>query len=151
MTQHHNLTDDLASKAKDLREDAQGAIRTGAEKRADALRDAALDQATNAASAADAAAAEFGSDSLQARAAHQIADQVERVANRLRASDLSSVTRDVTTFARENPALFIGGAALIGFAATRFLKARSPNDAASDIGQADPWATTTTGGFDVPS
>jgi hypothetical protein len=43
-----------------------------------------------------------------------------------------------TDMARRNPMLFIGGAAIAGFAAARFLKARDPQPHAS--AQANPWA-----------
>lgn len=153
---HDDLTQDVTTKAHELGSEAKDAIRTEAERAAENLRDTAFDQATNAANAADAAAAEFDAGSLQARAAHQVADQVENLANQLRTKDLNTVTRDVSNFARNNPALFIGGAALLGFAATRFLKARDPQRVDYDTGSNDPWGTTATAnptsrGFDVPS
>jgi len=111
---------------------------------------------TNAANAANAAGAEFEGDSLQARVAHQVAEQVEGVAAQLRSADLGSITRDVSQFARKNPALFVGGAALLGFAATRFLKARDPEPEEHASKAGNPWGSprptsATTRGYDVPS
>ncbi|WP_299031412.1 hypothetical protein [uncultured Sulfitobacter sp.] len=156
MPTHDDLTQDVKTKAHDLGNNAKEAIYSEAERKTEQLRDAAAEKVTNAANAADAAANEFGSDSLQARAAHQIADQVEGLASRLRTVDLNTATRDVSNFARQHPALFIGGAALLGFAATRFLKARDPARVDYDNAARDPWSAqgtpnATTRGFDVPS
>ena len=41
----------------------------------------------------------------------------------VREQSLSSLTGDLTRFARQNPAVFLGGAALLGFAAARLMKA----------------------------
>lgn len=156
MTQHDSLTDDMKTTAQELGQDAKNAIRSEAEKATETVRDRAVDEATRAANAADAAASEFGADSIQARAAQQVADQVEGLANQLRHKDLNTLTRDVSNFARNNPALFIGGAALLGFAATRFLKARDPQRVDYDAERSDPWGTQATAhpasrGYDVPS
>ena len=126
MIKHDDITQDVTTKARELGSDAKSALRSEADRAAGNVRDSAVEKARNVANAADAAAAEFDAGSLQARAAQLVADQVEVLANKLRSSDLNSVTRDVSDFARKNPALFIGGAALLGFAATRFLKARDP-------------------------
>lgn len=156
MLKHDDLTQDVTSKAQELGNDVKQAVRSEAERTATDLRNQAADKVTNAANAADAAAAEFGTDSLQARAAHQVADQVEGLAERLRTADLNTVTRDVSNFARENPMLFIGGAALLGFAATRFLKARDPSRIDYSNTEGDPWSTqpsrtASVRGHDVPS
>lgn len=152
MLKHDDLTQDVKTKVHEIGGDAKDAIGAKADQAAANLRDHAVEQASNVANAADAVAAEFDVNSLQARAAQQVADQVEGLAHRLRATDLTSVTRDVSTFARANPAIFIGGAALLGLAATRFLKARDPNRVDFGVAQADPWNTAPkTGGYDVPS
>ncbi len=156
MIKHDDITQDVKNKAQELGEDAKEAIQIEAERKAADLRDRAAHKVDNAANAAEAAAAEFDYDSIQARAAHQVADQVQQLSERLRSTDLNSVTRDVSAFARKNPALFIGGAALLGFAATRFLKARDPNSRQHSGENSDPWgagptANTTSRGYDVPS
>jgi len=156
MIEHDSITQDVKTKAHELASDAKAAAQAEASDAADKMRAAATDEITAAANAADAAAAEFDPATIQARAAHQVADQVEGLANRLRTTDVGTLTRDVSNFARTNPALFIGGAALLGLAATRFLKARDPQRAQYAQPEADPWGTvpagaTATGGFDVPS
>ncbi|SFB11320.1 hypothetical protein SAMN05421688_2961 [Poseidonocella pacifica] len=87
-------------------------------------QDQAAGEAERVANAADAAAAEFDAGSFEAAAIGKIADEFEGVAARIRSTDLATATHEVTNFARKNPALFLGGAALLGFAAARFLKAR---------------------------
>ena len=66
---------------------------------------------------------EFGDDSYQAQAAEYLASNLTQAADMIRGKDLGSLVDDVTLFARRNPALFLGGAALLGFAAARMMKA----------------------------
>jgi uncharacterized protein YjbJ (UPF0337 family) len=57
----------------------------------------------------------------------QLAQRVEQISGYLEQKDLSEILRDTERFARRNPAIFIGGAMLLGFAAARFLKSSNPN------------------------
>lgn len=66
---------------------------------------------------------EFGDDSYQAQAAEYLASNLSQAADMIRNKDLGAIVDDVTLFARRNPALFLGGAALLGFAAARMMKA----------------------------
>ncbi|WP_179378794.1 hypothetical protein [Jannaschia marina] len=68
---------------------------------------------------------QFGADSYQAQAADYLADNLMHAADRIRAQDLDSIAHDASDFARRNPAVVLGGAALLGFAAARLLKASS--------------------------
>ena len=52
-------------------------------------------------------------------------DQVERFSVYLRDTDVDEIIGEVRGFARRRPALFLGGAASLGFLATRFLKSSS--------------------------
>lgn len=54
--------------------------------------------------------------------AEQAADQVERLSGYLRDRDPDRLLGDVEDFARERPAVFLGGAFLLAAAAARFLK-----------------------------
>ena len=60
-----------------------------------------------------------------AKAAHQAADHAGRLAGYLRDSDSNRVLDDTERFARQRPWLAGGLGALVGFAASRFLKASS--------------------------
>lgn len=66
---------------------------------------------------------EFGDDSYQARAADYLASNLQQAADVIRSKDLGTMVDDISTFARRNPGVFLGGAAVLGFAAARLLKA----------------------------
>lgn len=55
-----------------------------------------------------------------------IARQVETISNYFDRKDVREIARDVESFARRNPAVFIGGAFALGMLAARFLKSSSP-------------------------
>lgn len=54
--------------------------------------------------------------------ARKLADGLDSIAQALEANSLGDLSRELQDFARRNPALFIGGAALAGFMAGRFLR-----------------------------
>ena len=66
--------------------------------------------------------------------ADKAADQVERFSGYLRESDVDEIMDEVRNFARSRPALFLGGAAALGFFGTRFLKNSSEQDGGSTGG-----------------
>jgi hypothetical protein len=55
------------------------------------------------------------------------ASQVEHFANMLREQDLEQLMATTAQFARRQPALFLGAAFALGFAATRFIKSSAPS------------------------
>ena len=75
--------------------------------------------------------------------ADKAAEQVERFSGYLRENDVDQILDEVRNFARSRPALFLGGAAALGFFATRFLKSSSEEGASAGDGSgATPTATT---------
>jgi hypothetical protein len=56
-------------------------------------------------------------------------DQMRRFADQIRQKGVADMLDDVQAFARRRPALFIGGAFLIGIGIARFLKASSDRNA----------------------
>jgi hypothetical protein len=60
-----------------------------------------------------------------ARLADQLADRAERVAGYLERADGDRILRDVEDYARRNPWAVAAGGLVVGFAASRFLKASS--------------------------
>jgi hypothetical protein len=62
---------------------------------------------------------------IAARTIEMAADYVEDAAGKFRDGSLNDVIDGVTTFARRQPAAFLGLSVLAGFAAVRFLKASS--------------------------
>ena len=66
-------------------------------------------------------------DSMLAPYVERVADQVGRVANMLETRTVNEIARDVESFARRNPAVFLGGCFAVGMLAARFLKSSKPN------------------------
>ena len=75
--------------------------------------------------------------------ADKAADQVERFAGYLRENDVDSLLNDARGFARNNPGVFLGSAAALGFLATRFLKSSSEEGYSEDYGYSRPTPTAT--------
>lgn len=68
-------------------------------------------------------------------------DQLRRFADNIRRRGVSDMMNDVNQFARRNPAIFIGGAFLVGFGIARFMKAsadRGDNRAYDNFSGVDP-------------
>lgn len=63
--------------------------------------------------------------------AETLADKVDHVAGYLRENDIDDLTAQVEDFARKQPALFIGGAFILGVALARFLKSSQSSIGAS--------------------
>lgn len=139
-------TSDLGQSAKDhaadIAEQAKTAAQDKAAEQASFAKHHVADGAQRAADAADAAASQFPPNSPQAQAMQQVADHIESVALRLRHADVQELASRATDVARRHPMLTIGGAALAGFAAARFLKARDPRRPVAYT--ADPWAAPAT-------
>ena len=57
-----------------------------------------------------------------AQYADKAADRVEQFANQLRGKDVQEIMQDVEMYARRQPAVFLGGAFVVGLLAARFLK-----------------------------
>jgi len=63
---------------------------------------------------------------------------LEDVANYFETKDLRTMMHDAEDFARRNPAIFIGGAAVLGLLAARFLKSSKPKYRQAAAGE--PWS-----------
>jgi uncharacterized protein YjbJ (UPF0337 family) len=63
--------------------------------------------------------------SAQERTLGQIASSLADASDALRDKDLGEIMQAASRVARDNPMLFLGGAALLGFAASRYAKASS--------------------------
>jgi hypothetical protein len=82
---------------------------SGVETVADSIRRVSVDMQTD-----QPQIAEFASTA---------ADQAEALAGYLRENDVRQIVGNVENFARRQPLLFVGGAFLLGMAASRFIKA----------------------------
>ncbi|MDT0682770.1 hypothetical protein RM543_08730 [Roseicyclus sp. F158] len=74
------------------------------------------------------AADDMSEGSYQERFVGQFAKTLNSAADNLRDTEISDVVEDLSNFARRNPLAFLGGAALVGFAASRFAKATHEDD-----------------------
>ncbi|WP_299740892.1 hypothetical protein [uncultured Roseobacter sp.] len=113
------LTEHAKTAAGDVAQDAAST----AKGQADSAKSSVADEMSGIASALRTAAEEMRRGSPQERTFGQIAEGLADASEAMRNKDLSEMVQDVSAFARKNPLVFLGGAALIGFAATRFAKA----------------------------
>ncbi len=116
-----SATEDLKSGARDVAD----TVSAEASSYANQAKSTAADEVKDISSALRSAAAELRRGSPQERTFSQIADGLADASDAVRGKDLSEIVSDVNGFARRNPLMFLGSAALVGFAATRFAKASS--------------------------
>lgn len=117
---------DMADTARETVKDVANDAADRAKVEAEVARDRTAEEVDKVASAAEAAAGEFDEGSMQARAIEEVARRVDDIAAQIRSTDIDRMARTLGDAARRNPLMFVAGAALAGFAATRFLKARDP-------------------------
>jgi uncharacterized protein YjbJ (UPF0337 family) len=114
--------DELGAAAKDTATQAADKVRhqVGAQQQAGA------DYAQRLAGNLRNAARSFETDTpLAARTIETAADYIEDAAGKVRNGSLGDVVDGMTSFAKRQPAAFLGLSVLAGFAAIRFLKASS--------------------------
>jgi hypothetical protein len=63
-----------------------------------------------------------------AQYADKAAERVEQFSGQLRGKDVQEIVRDVERYARQQPALFLGGAFVLGLLGARFLKSTARRD-----------------------
>ncbi|SDY74352.1 hypothetical protein SAMN05444004_10323 [Jannaschia faecimaris] len=114
---------DLGTQARAKAEKLADQAKVAAGAKADDVKDKAGHRISDTADTIRNAGREFGADSYQAYAADYLADSLNKAAERIRTHDLEGVALEASAFARRNPAVVLGGAALLGFAAARLLKA----------------------------
>lgn len=114
---------DMTAKAGEAIDGALQDASNAAREQSDKAKSLVADEISSVSSALRTAAKEMRSGSPQERTFGQIAEGLADASDALRDKDLGTMVGDVSRFARSNPMVFLGGAALIGFAATRFAKA----------------------------
>jgi hypothetical protein len=101
-------------------------------------KDLFADQIGGVAEAMDKVAGELESnDSASARYARMIADNADKVSTTIRENDVDALLGMAQDFGRRQPAAFMGAAALLGFAASRFLMASANRPVASAYDKAE--------------
>jgi len=146
---------DLGGTAKEAAQDMKGAaqdVMQQTKETAGQVVDQAKEQATSRMDdRKDQFATSFGSvaDALRqasnhlrqneqapiAQYADKAAERVEQWANNLRGKDVQEIMRDVEDYARRQPALFLGGAFVVGLLAARFLKSTGNRDEGQSDGR----------------
>ena len=123
----------LVGQAKAEAEKVAAQARARAESFAEEYRDRAAGEASRLSSALRDASANMRHGSPQERAISHMADSMANAADAISSKDLGGVIGDINAFARRNPTAFIGGAALLGFAAARFAKASASDGYEEDF------------------
>ncbi|MGR3479522.1 hypothetical protein [Salipiger marinus] len=139
------LRDDAARKAQSLQADATEQVRD----RAEHVKDSVAEDVSSVGDALRTASGELRKGSPQAQIFGSLAEQLAGFSDALRGRDVTEIVGEVSAFGRRNPAAFLGGAALLGFAAVRMVRASAPEATSEAIGSApmdrpapsDPLAT----------
>ncbi|WP_282063842.1 hypothetical protein [Roseobacter litoralis] len=114
---------EVTAQAKIAAGDVAQNAASDAKEQAESAKSSVADEVSDVASALRTAAEEMRSGSPQERTFGQIAEGLADASDAMRNKDLGEMVNDVSAFARKNPLVFLGGAVLIGFAATRLAKA----------------------------
>ena len=110
---------------RDTTRQVAGAAKDQARSAYDQKKSVVFDEVGNLASALRTAGNQLRSqndDSIAAKMTDRVAERLESVTSQLGNKDLDGIVRDVEDFGRSNPAVFLGIAAALGFAAIRFAK-----------------------------
>lgn len=99
------------------------AAREEAAHRAEGAKSSIAAEISDVARALRSASDEMRERSTSRSAVDWVADSLDNVSDSMRNRETSQLMSDFGSFARRNPALFLGGAALVGFAISRFAKA----------------------------
>ncbi len=128
--------------------DAKDAVVAGAGSTMAAVRDAAVEKADGAreslsevgdrlAATLQRASDEDGSDGLKTRVLGSVAQGLTQASEALRQRSVADITADVKDLAKRHPGAFMAAAAVVGFAAARFVKSSAQRRMA-DRGDAGP-------------
>lgn len=133
---HENTTDagftlkeagsTISSVAADLKDAASHKFAEAATEvraRADDAKAGVADEVSDVAKALRRASEELRGGSAQERTLGQISGSLADASDAIRDKDLGEMLQMANKVARENPMLFLGGAALLGFVVSRFAKA----------------------------
>jgi hypothetical protein len=130
-------SDQIKDTAGQIKDEAQQRVGAVAAQAQDQLKSRIATQKDSAADSLSGVAQALRETGNQLRANDQTgaiglldeaASQVERLSGYLQHNDLNRLVRDAESFARRQPALFLGGAFLIGLVGARFLKSSRPTE-----------------------
>jgi hypothetical protein len=116
-----NVASNLASEAKDVVGKLAGGAKDKLEETVSTGKDSAAEKIGDVAGALRHTAEAFDEGPLPA-IADRAAGELERVADYVQSRTIGELLHDVETFARREPALFLGGSFVLGLIGGRFLK-----------------------------
>ncbi|MBD3665921.1 hypothetical protein ACFQD0_19460 [Sulfitobacter aestuariivivens] len=116
-----------AATASSMAQDAAESAKATLAAKSTEAKDGLAGEMHDTAAALRRAAHEMRDGSPQGSTFSYLADGLADMADSVKDQDVSDVPGIVNNFARNNPMAFLGGAALLGFAATRFAKASEPS------------------------
>jgi hypothetical protein len=116
--------DEIGKAAKDILDDTTEKVTSAVSEQ----KNAGAEYLDKVAHAIHRAAGEFEADVPQAaRYIRRAGSELSTVAKAVRQRDVRELVTEVEDVARRQPALFFGGAVILGFAALRFLKSAPPS------------------------
>ncbi len=139
----------LVRKAQDTAYQAKDAVMNTAGSTFNAVRDVAMEKAEDAreslssvgdrlAETLQRASGEEDSDALKSRVLTSVAQGLTTASDALRQRSVSEIAEDVKLLAKRHPGAFMAAAAVIGFAAARFIRSSAQRDtdyARNDFGK----------------
>ncbi|MBA2589009.1 MAG: hypothetical protein H0U98_10330 [Alphaproteobacteria bacterium] len=118
--------DEIGNAAKDILDDTTEKVKSAVSEQ----KNVGAEYLDKVAHAIHRAAGEFEADVPQAaRYIRRAGSELSTVAKAVRQRDVRELITEVEDVARRQPALFFGGAVVLGFAALRFLKSAPPSSA----------------------
>ena len=128
----------IGSVASDIKSAATqkfGEAMTEVRSRTHDAKDSVANEVSNVAHALRRASEELRGGSAKERTLGTLASSLADASDQIRDKDLGQIAQMVSKVARENPVLFLGGAALLGFAASRYAKASAMENSTSSAQQ----------------
>jgi vacuolar-type H+-ATPase subunit H len=119
---------EFADTAREKAREMAGEARERAYEYGREYKDEAASETSKIANALRKASEDLHDGSPQERIFAKLADTVADTADGMREMELDEMAYAVNDFARRNSAAFLGGAALLGFVAARFMKASARHD-----------------------
>ena len=122
-----STTDQVKDRVQDAAGQARGKMSEQVSQQVDTRSTQAGEQVSSAADAMRRTGEQLRQEGKDgpAKLMDQVAERGERLGSYLTDSNGDRILRDVESFARRQPWLFVGGSAVLGFFASRFLKASS--------------------------
>ena len=126
---------EIGNAARDILDDTTEKVKSAVSEQ----KNAGAEYLDKVAHAIHRAAGEFEADVPQAaRYMRRAGSELSTVAKAVRQRHVRELITEVEDVARRQPALFFGGAVVLGFAALRFLKSAPPAPARGTVGRMNP-------------